>query len=111
MKAARTKVRYETRDVAPRAVVASGLGLLLGTGICGLLVLGLLELLPAPERPTKRAPETVSQEPPAPRLEIDGRMNRAAVENAAGARLEGYAWVDRSAGIARIPIERAMELM
>jgi hypothetical protein len=38
-------------------------------------------------------------------------MYRAAVESAAAATLTGYAWVDRSAGTARIPIERAMELL
>jgi hypothetical protein len=108
---AKSKAGYETRDVAPRAVVYAGIGLLLGTSLCGLLVIGLLALLPAPERPTKPSLETVSQEPPAPRLEIDGRINRVAVEAAAAARLTGYAWVDRTAGTARIPIERAMELL
>jgi hypothetical protein len=110
-KAKSEKAGYETRDVAPRNVVYAGIGLLLGTALCGLLVIGLLALLPAPSRPSKPALETVSQEPPAPRLEIDGRMNRAAIEGAAASRLTGYAWVDRSAGTARIPIERAMELL
>jgi hypothetical protein len=113
-KPARTRAAsagFETCDAAPRAVVYSGLGLLLGTAFCGLLVIGLLALLPTPARPAKPALETVSEVPPSPRLEIDGRMNRAAVESAAAARLTGYAWVDRSAGTARIPIERAMELL
>jgi hypothetical protein len=33
------------------------------------------------------------------------------VVRAADERLNGYAWVDRNAGIARIPIDRAMELI
>ena len=111
MKPAQAKAEHEIRDVAPRAVLYSGIGLLLGTALCSLLVVGLLAILPAPERPTKPALETVSQEPPAPRLEIDGRRNRAAVERAAASKLSGYAWVDRSAGTARIPIARAMELL
>jgi len=111
MKPAKAKAEYEARDVAPRAVIYSGVGLLLGTALASLLVIGLLAILPAPERPTKPVLETVSQESPAPRLEVDGRMNRAAVEAAAASKLSGYAWVDRSAGTARIPIARAMELL
>jgi len=111
VKPAKAKPGYESRDVAPRAVLYSGIGLLLGTALCSLLVIGLLAILPTPDRPVKPALETVSQEPPAPRLEIDGRVNRAAVEAAAASKLSGYAWVDRSAGTARIPIARAMKLL
>jgi hypothetical protein len=102
---------YETRDVAARKLVYSGIGLLLGTAACGLLVAGLLAVLPAPDHPAKPPLESVSLEPPPPRLEIDGRSDRAAIEAAARAKLEGYGWVDRGAGIARIPIERAMALL
>jgi len=102
---------HETRDVAPRIVVVSGIGLLLGTAFCSLLVAGLLAVLPVPERPAKARLETVPQEPPVPRLEVDARINRAALEAAAAAKLTGYAWIDRSAGLARIPIARAMELL
>lgn len=49
--------------------------------------------------------------PPAPRLQAhpgaDLMVERAGQE----ARLDGFAWVDREAGIARIPIERAMQLL
>ncbi len=102
---------FEARDVSPRAVLYAGAGLLVGTVFCCLLVVGLLALIPAPERPAKPVLETVAQEPPPPRLEIDPRFDRAAIEAAAAAKLTGYAWVDRSAGLARIPIERAMELL
>ncbi len=36
---------------------------------------------------------------------------RSARARAAPAELEGYGWVDRDAGIARIPIERAMDVV
>jgi hypothetical protein len=97
--------------VAPRKVVYAGIGLLLGTAISVAFAAGVIAILPAPAAPPKPDLETVSQEPPAPRLEIDGRANRAVVEDAAAAKLKGYAWADRSAGTARIPIERAMELL
>lgn len=38
---------------------------------------------------------------------VDTRLSRWKTEHAA--RLNGYGWVDRSKGIAHVPIERAME--
>ena len=114
MKAGRARTKragYETRDVAPRTLGYAGIGLLLGTAGCGLLVAALLAVLPAPDHPAKPPLESVPLEPPPPRLEVDGRADRAAIEAAARSKLEGYAWVDRAAGTARIPIERAMALL
>jgi hypothetical protein len=45
-----------------------------------------------------------------PRLETRPALDRLDAELQARARLEGYGWVDRQAGIARIPIERAMAI-
>jgi hypothetical protein len=106
-----TQAGYETRDVTPRKVIYAGIGLFLGTAISIALVMGILALLPASERPVKLAIETGSQQAPTPRLEINGRADRALIEDAAAAKLTGYAWADRSAGTVRIPIARAMELL
>ena len=102
---------YETSDVTPRKVVYAGIGLFVGTAVSIALVVGFLALLPAPAVLAKSAIESVSQEPPLPRLQIDGRADRAAIEDAATAKLTGYAWVDRPAGAVRIPIARAMALL
>jgi hypothetical protein len=106
-----TQAGYETRDVAPRKVVYAGICLFLGTAISIALVAGFLALLPMPGTPAKSATEAASPEPPAPRLEINGRADRAVIEEAAAAKLTGYAWADRSAGTVRIPIARAMALL
>lgn len=45
-----------------------------------------------------------------PSQTIDIERDTTAVSRAAEERLHGYGWVDKDAGIARIPIERAMEL-
>jgi hypothetical protein len=108
---AASRVGYETRDVDPRKVVFAGIGLFIGSAVSIALVWGILLLLPAPARPAKPAIETASEPPPSPRLERDGRADRAMIEDAAAAKLTGYAWVDRSTGTARIPIARAMELL
>jgi hypothetical protein len=43
--------------------------------------------------------------------EPDIQRDQSAVDAEARARLESYAWVDREAGVVRIPIERAMALL
>ena len=55
-------------------------------------------------------PQPVYARTAEPRLETRPILDRLAVERRARARLEGYGWVDRKAGIAHIPIERAMAI-
>jgi len=47
---------------------------------------------------------------PAPRLQPAPQDERAAYFAEKEARLNGYGWVDRGAGIAHIPLEEAMRL-
>lgn len=47
---------------------------------------------------------------PAPRLQTAPAPERAAYEAEKQARLAGYGWVDRAAGIAHIPLDQAMRL-
>ena len=57
-------------------------------------------------------PRTAEQKlPPEPRLEIDPLAALARLSAAEDARLTTYGWVDKPAGVVRIPIARAMELM
>ena len=49
--------------------------------------------------------------PPEPRLQENPVKDMEALREHEEAILESYGWVDRDAGIARIPIERAMDLM
>jgi hypothetical protein len=95
---------YERRDVSPRVVAFGVLSLFGIIAVAALVVAGLFQLWPAaPPAPTK--PNV-----PAPRLESHEGEDRAALEAAAQAKLQGYGWTDRAAGRAHIPIERAMEL-
>jgi hypothetical protein len=45
-----------------------------------------------------------------PALEVDPRQDRRSIERRAEAHLSGYRWTNREAGLAQIPIERAMAL-
>jgi hypothetical protein len=49
--------------------------------------------------------------PPAPRLEPQPRHDLREWLARERALLGGYAWVDREAGVVRIPIERAIEIL
>jgi hypothetical protein len=49
--------------------------------------------------------------PPPPRLLSAPGTDAAAARAAAGARLGSYGWVDRTTGIAHVPIDRAMALL
>ncbi len=48
---------------------------------------------------------------PQPRLQADPPAENARSAAAERAILESYAWIDRDAGIVRIPVERALELV
>jgi hypothetical protein len=51
------------------------------------------------------------QLPPAPRLEIASGAELQELRAHEEALLDSYGWVDRDAGLVRIPIERAIELI
>ena len=48
---------------------------------------------------------------PKPALERTPLLDLQTLERRQRAKLEGYAWVDRKSGIARIPIERAEQMI
>lgn len=62
---------------------------------------------PPPALPEARRPHT----PPGPQLQTEFTTDVERLRQTEEALLTGYAWVDRSAGRIRIPIERAMELV
>lgn len=77
------------------------------------IVRGILMLLDAPEeRDLLAAPEPVTPRP-AVRGVLNPRQPEALSELRARAamRLDSYGWVDRDAGVAHIPIERAMQMI
>lgn len=56
-------------------------------------------------------PVTRSRDFPQPRLIVKPGATLADLRAAEDRELNSYGWVDRSAGIARIPIDRAMQLL
>jgi hypothetical protein len=48
--------------------------------------------------------------PPEPRLQTNPRQDMKDLREEEDARLKSYGWVDRNAGVVRIPIDEAMKL-
>ena len=49
--------------------------------------------------------------PPAPRLQASPTRDMQEMRRTENTRLQSYGWIDQTAGIARIPIDQAMELL
>ena len=108
------EVTHERSDVNVRVITAFGLGL----AILALVVhLGLYWLLNYYERSAVRrapAPSAIETEPPiprVPRLQVSPQSDLAEMRAAEEQVLQSYGWIDKERQIARIPIERAMELL
>ena len=107
-------VRHETRDVNIRAIFAFGAGLL----IAGLLIHFLIWLLFGyfSSREALRTPAyplaagQAERLPPEPRLQTNPREDLRNLREAEDAVLRSYEWIDKNAGVVRIPIDEAMKL-
>jgi hypothetical protein len=104
------------RDVNVRAVFQFGLWLSAGAVAVTLLMLGLFRALEKTSRAADKVlppivAANLARTPPEPRLEpfplAPGQRLRAEED----AILETYGWVDKKAGVARIPIDRALEIL
>jgi hypothetical protein len=103
---------FEPSDVPPRGVAYAFLGLFAGLAVSAALVAGLLALISEWRGPGHATAIEASQvTPPLPRLQIAPEVDRAAFEAEAHRTLGDYGWTDRKSGLARIPIEEAMQML
>ena len=107
---------HETRDVSLRPVVLGVTALFASAALAALLMWGLLGHYEDREARRSPAPNPLALTgapalPPEPRLQTrpldDLRTLRARDQSL----LDGYGWVDRRAGVVRIPIDRAIDLL
>lgn len=106
---------HERKDADVIGVLMVAGLLLLILSICFLVCWGTLHLLNR-ERDAQqgrpRAPTAAQAAAfPQPQLLVHPGREREKLQSAERAQLDTYGWVDRSAGIARIPIARAMQLI
>lgn len=103
--------RHEHQDVNVRAVALFGFGLLATIVVVLVAIMGLLVHLASKPAGTTGPLADVPLTPPEPRLQVSPQEDLQKLRAAEDALLNGYGWVDRSAGIVRIPIDRAIELL
>lgn len=66
-----------------------------------------LESTTAPAGPL----QVMDEEPPGPQLQVVPGLDRRAMDAEDRQRLEEWGWVDEGAGVARIPVEKAMDAL
>ena len=106
---------HERKDVDVVSMFMIGIFLFLTGVVIFLVVSGMMHYFKLHE-PSKTAghvniPATRAQEFPEPRLEVKPGATLAEFRAAEDSDLNSYGWIDRNAGIVRIPIDRAMQLI
>ncbi|HKY31600.1 MAG TPA: hypothetical protein VJV23_03605 [Candidatus Polarisedimenticolia bacterium] len=106
--------RHEERDVSPRILVWSALAYV-GLGLASMLIVAWLFFSFFPEgrrgEPLGASRPLPAGLPPSPRLQLYPPADLEELRLREEAVLTSYGWVDRPAGVARMPIERAMEIV
>ncbi|MBV9297958.1 MAG: hypothetical protein JO066_03205 [Verrucomicrobia bacterium] len=104
---------HETRDISLRVVTWSAIGLVVSAIAICLTVGGLFNLFKS-QHPSASAPSRITAPgtlPSQPRLQINPAYDLQQLREMENARLSSYGWVEKSAGIVRIPIDRAITLV
>ena len=110
------EIVHEESDVNVGAILRYGAGLL---AIALVVHVFLWWLMGIYERQHERAltqvyPMAAGQQdrlPPFPRLQANPQQDMRDLRAKQKALLDGYGWVDKEAGVARIPIEEAMKMI
>jgi hypothetical protein len=111
----RQSAGHERRDVSFRPLVSAGIGLVIVLIATVVGMEGLFDYLAARaarhSTPASPLAPVGRQPPPEPRLQTEPIQDLAELRAREETTLGSYGWVDRQAGIVRIPITRAMELL
>jgi hypothetical protein len=109
-------VHHERSDINVTGVLLFGLGLVAVAAIVHLLIWVLFGYFSSREaiRGTREYPLAAAREnqvPPEPRLQTHPREDLRDLRDREEAVLTSYGWVDKNAGLVRIPIEEAMKIV
>ena len=105
---------HETRDFNMRVVVLFGASLvvlLAGSLVLMAWLFAIFHVTPKGYGVRGAPVAATPPSPPGPRLQASPTRDMQDMFQAANARLHSYGWVDRSAGMVRIPIDQAMDFV
>jgi hypothetical protein len=111
---------YETTDVKPGAVWLVAAGLVVTVALVFVAITWLFHALQRRDLASQQrsgidrvtnAVAATRPQFPEPRLQVAPQADLAALRAREDVALKTYGWVDRNAGVVRIPIERAMDLI
>jgi hypothetical protein len=106
-------LRHEPSDVGARGLLLFTLTLLFTVALIMLIAKAVLDHLIA-SRPQPVAPVAAvgpSLLPPVPRLQSSPDVALHELRTREDQEMTSYAWVDRQAGLIRLPVDRALELV
>lgn len=108
-------VAYEASDVSASAVILFGATLFVSTVVIYVVIWWIFGYLAEREHRAEKRGFTVQYVPkdlpPAPQLEALTRGRPDVAGLAARTPPDAYGWVDRKAGIVRVPVQRAAALL
>lgn len=106
---------HEVYEIGIRRIFLFGLGLVVVTGVAMLALSFLMKRFAGEERRLDVIRPALFQDDsnqyPEPRLQRNYTIDMKELLEEDAARLSSYGWVDRPAGVAHIPIERAMAIL
>src|SRR5271169_5662537 len=100
---------HEQSEISVRFIVVSLGVLLIGTFLVALLVVGIFRFFSNTYQTQESAKQNQQQIPPEPRIEVEPYKQLLDVHAREDHVLKSYAWVDKSQGIVRIPIDQAID--
>ena len=109
------EVHHEHSDVNIGAILGFGVALIVVAVVVHLLIyvlFGYFNSRAGVQAPAEYplAAAQGNRVPPEPRLQTDPRQDLADLRAREEAQLTSYGWVDKNAGVVRIPIDAAMKL-
>ncbi len=105
---------YEESDAQFRGIFWSGVGLFAIIGFSFLLIIGLFNFLESWHGKSSKpiSPLAELQQPPSgPRLQVDPELDLEQFKVIEDSLVNSYGWVQKEAGVVRIPLDEAMKLM
>ena len=105
---------YELSDLNPGFIALFGIGLVVAVALA-VIVTSLFMRYRAFQHSRQETPvPRLAREreiTPEPRLQVDASKELRQMRAAEDAALSSYGWVDKDAGILKIPVDRAMEIL